>query len=103
MGLEGSTQFGDRVIAICRNWRWRDRWKSGGSASGNWYRKQSTAELRRLYESPIGIDQNSILRVDVDQLTTDAAVFESVLTWCNLSVGPRMKFKDVMEEIGLER
>jgi hypothetical protein len=92
-----------RVIVICRNWRWRDRWKSGGSESGNWYRKQSTAELRKLYEHPVGIDQNSLLRVDVDQLTTDANFLEQVLTWCNLSIDPRHTFDDFMEEIGLER
>jgi len=42
-----------RVIVISRNWKWRDLWKSSGTESGKWYRKQSTSALRDLYCDPI--------------------------------------------------
>jgi hypothetical protein len=92
-----------RVVAVARNWRWRDRWKLGGSDSGNWYRKQSTAELRKMYQHPIGIEQESILTVDVDQLTTDAEVFGQVLAWCKLDGEPKNRFDDFLLNVGVER
>ena len=94
---------GLRVIAISRTWRWRDRFKSGGSESGNWYRKKSTAELRALYENPIGFDSNSIFRVDVDQLITDADCLGQLLAWCSLSCLPRNDYVNFMAKIGVER
>ncbi len=92
-----------RLIVISRTWRWRNRWKSGGSDSGNWYRKESTRKLRELYDNPVGIDQQSVLRVDVDRLTTDADFFKSVAKWCNLSVDPGSSLDELMEQVGLER
>jgi len=92
-----------RVIIISRNWRWRDRWKFGGSDSGNWYRKQSTAELREMYQHPIGIEPESQLRIDVDQLMTAADYFGHVLKWCNLSPEPMNQFDDFLTKVGVER
>ena len=92
-----------RALVICRRWRWRDKWKSGGSESGIWYRKHSTAKLRSMYENPIGLDDASILRVDVDQLTSDRQVLQGVLDWCKLSVDPSLNFDNFMQAIGLER
>ena len=91
-----------RVIVVYRNWRWRDRWKSGGSDSGNWFRKQSTAELRELYQHPIGIDQDSIFNVDVDRLTSDAGFFGQVLDWCVLSNEPKLQFDEFLASVGFE-
>lgn len=96
-----------RLIVICRNgrWldRWLDRWKSGGSDSGKWYRQRSTAKLRELYQTPIGIDPNSLLQVDVDQLTTDVDFFERVLAWCDLRSDPSINFGEFMGRVGVER
>ena len=92
-----------RVIVVCRNWKWRDRWKSGGSDSGNWYRKQSTAEIRKLYQNPIGIDANSMLHVDVDRFTTDANLFADVLAWSNLNQNPASEFEHFLATVGFER
>ena len=58
---------------------------------------------RELYEYPIGIDQKSLLRVDVDQLTTDAKAMNRVLTWCNLRIDPRRRLGTFMQEIGQDR
>ena len=51
----------------------------------------------------MGVEQNALLRVDVDQLTSDVQVLEEVLKWCNLTVDPERAFDDFMNEIGLER
>ena len=95
-----------RMIVVDRNWRWRDRWlrrKSSGTESGNWYRNESTQELRQLYRQPIGMKQVSTLYVDVDQLTTSADFLGRALTWCGLSAEPASRFDALMDEIGLER
>jgi hypothetical protein len=92
-----------RVIVVCRNWRWRNRWKFGGSDSGNWFRKQSTAELREMYQAPIGIDPESLFKVDVDRLTTDADFFGEVLTWCQLNAEPSLRFDEFLANVGVEK
>ena len=56
-----------------------------------------------MYENPIGLDDASILRVDVDQLTSDRQVLQGVLDWCKLSVDPSLNFDNFMQAIGLER
>lgn len=91
-----------RVIAVYRKWHWRDRWKSGGSDSGKWFRKQSTRKLRELYQHPIGIDQDSIFQVDVDLLTTDASYLGQVLDWCGLSNSPKNHFDEFLARVGFE-
>lgn len=91
------------VIAVSRRWRWRDRWKPGGSESGKWFRQQSTAKLRQMYERPFGISANKLLVVDFQRFTTDADYFADVLTWCKLDRDPANRFEEFLSAVGLER
>lgn len=92
-----------RVIVVQRRWRWRDRWKRGGSQSGRWYRSQSTSRLRELYENPVGLENCSLRRVDVDRFTSDANYFAATLAWCALDCAPARRFDDFLRQVHFER
>lgn len=92
-----------RLLIVQRPWRWRDRWKLGGSPSGRWYRRHSTAKLRELYTRPTGMEHVATRRLDVDRFTTDADYFESTLNWCMLDTAPAKRFNEFLSQVGFER
>lgn len=94
---------GLKVVVVCRKWRWHDRWKRGGTDSGRWYRRQSTREIRAMYEQPLGIEGDDLLKVDVQQLTSDADYFGKVLNWCHLDHDSADRFDDFLDRVGVER
>jgi len=88
------TQFPDlRVLIIERVWSKKMRTQDGGSASGNWFRTQSTSAVRTQYLRPEGTEDLDVYRVNFDQLLTDSEHLKKLLKWARLPAEQAHDFK----------
>ena len=65
-----------KILLISRQWKWKDLWKSGGTESGNWFRKNSNRKVRQMYLEPVCVGNSSTFIVDVFKLPMMLSVFE---------------------------
>ncbi len=91
-----------RVLVIKRDWNPQMRSQSSGSPAGDWFRRESSEKLRKMYMQPPGIAGLDSHSVDFDNLLTDPAELESLLQWAELSLEPSQKFKTFQQQVGVE-
>ena len=88
------TQFPDlRVLVIERLWSKKMLTQDGGSASGNWFRTESTSAVRNQYLNPAGAKGLDVYRVNFDQLLNDVNELSKLLSWARLPVEPADHFE----------
>ena len=90
-----------RVLVIERTWSKKMLNQDGGSASGNWFRTQSTSAVRSHYLNPTAADGLDVHRVNFDQLLKEPDELSELLNWAHLPSRPADDFEDFLKLAGV--
>jgi len=92
-----------RVLTIRRRWEKKMRRQKTGSVAGEWFRHESSTNLREMYTHPPGVEGLESHVVDFDRLLTESTELETLLQWMGLSTGPARRFLTFLSEVGVEK
>ncbi|WP_442509419.1 sulfotransferase [Novipirellula sp. SH528] len=93
---------GLRILMLERKWRESVAAEQANSLAGEWFRKQSCADIHRLYQNPVGIDRADIISVDFDRLITSSDELNATLKALGLEHRGVEDFQDFAVKVGLE-
>ncbi|GAA4463290.1 hypothetical protein GCM10023156_48280 [Novipirellula rosea] len=91
-----------RILMLERKWRKSVAAERANSPAGEWFRKQSSADIRHLYQNPVGTDRADIIRVDFDRLIASGDELNATLKALGLDHHRVENFQGFSAKVGLE-